>query len=292
MVGSKAIDQFRVRIHAEVPDLDIRIIEPLGAGNNNDVVLVNGTLVFRFARHKQAVVELERETALLRALAGRSPLAVPEPLYVAKGVVGYIRIPGVPLTATGLRVMGETEQQEVAQQLAAFLGALHGVPLVTLPDEVRNAAVADTYEARANLCERIRTHLLPLMRPQARSMVAEHLDAFLVASGSFTLAPALRHGDFGPSNILYDPATNRLTGVIDFASAAVGDPAIDIASSMFGPFGYGEEFLERVRGHYFVSDEVIGWARLYAGTFALQEALIGAEQDDADALHAGLAGYV
>jgi len=59
---------------------------------------------------------------------------------------------------------------------------------------------------------------------------------------NFMCRPVLRHGDFGPSNILFDQATCAISGVIDFGSAARGDPAVDVAS-MMGPFGYGEAFL-------------------------------------------------
>jgi hypothetical protein len=37
--------------------------------------------------------------------------------------------------------------------------------------------------------------------------------------------PVLRHGDFGPSNILFDATTRTISGIVDFGSAALGDPA-------------------------------------------------------------------
>jgi aminoglycoside phosphotransferase (APT) family kinase protein len=41
---------------------------------------------------------------------------------------------------------------------------------------------------------------------------------------------ALRHGDFGTGNVLYDPHSLDLTGVIDFGFSGLGNPAIDIAA--------------------------------------------------------------
>ncbi len=35
------------------------------------------------------------------------------------------------------------------------------------------------------------------------------------------------HRDLGPENILVDPATGALTGVIDFEDTMIGDPAFD-----------------------------------------------------------------
>ncbi len=51
------------------------------------------------------------------------------------------------------------------------------------------------------------------------------------------------HGDFGPTNILWDQAAGRVSGITDFGWASVGDPAADLAA-LIGLFGYGEEIVE------------------------------------------------
>jgi len=37
----------------------------------------------------------------------------------------------------------------------------------------------------------------------------------------------LRYGDFGTGNILYDPQTLTISGIIDFGFAGLGDGALD-----------------------------------------------------------------
>ena len=59
----------------------------------------------------------------------------------------------------------------------------------------------------------------------------------------------LRHGDFGPSNILYDAHARAIRGIIDFGSAGLGDAATDIAALM-GPLSYGEAFVDRLAPVY------------------------------------------
>jgi aminoglycoside phosphotransferase (APT) family kinase protein len=49
------------------------------------------------------------------------------------------------------------------------------------------------------------------------------------SAGSATFTPALVHADLAPEHLLADPVTTRLTGVIDFEDAQIGDPAIDFA---------------------------------------------------------------
>ena len=43
----------------------------------------------------------------------------------------------------------------------------------------------------------------------------------------FDYTPAFCHGDLWAEHILFDPAQEKLTGVIDFESACLGDPAGD-----------------------------------------------------------------
>lgn len=65
--------------------------------------------------------------------------------------------------------------------------------------------------------------------------------------------PALVHGDFGLHNVLW--TQDRISGVIDFDHAAVGDPAMDVAP-LVGQFGavklaqiYDREMLYRAKSH-------------------------------------------
>jgi aminoglycoside 2''-phosphotransferase len=97
----------------------------------------------------------------------------------------------------------------------------------------------------------------------------------------------LIHGDFGTSNLLYDAAARRITGVIDFDGAGPGDPATDIAALM----SYGDDFMSLLVDEYPVSEGLLARARLYRGTFALQEALFGIEHGDSDAFDVGIEEY-
>jgi aminoglycoside 2''-phosphotransferase len=118
--------------------------------------------------------------------------------------------------------------------------------------------------------------------------VRRHFEAFLNEPRVHTFKPALRHGDFGPSNILYDAGARVIGGIIDFSSAGLGDPAADIAAGSC----YGASFFERLRGAYPQVESVLERARFYRGTFALQEALHGALNNDREAFESGIAGYV
>jgi aminoglycoside phosphotransferase (APT) family kinase protein len=53
------------------------------------------------------------------------------------------------------------------------------------------------------------------------------LDPALV--GSFRSAGVICHGDFGPNNVLLDPARNEVTALLDWEFCGVGEAIVDIA---------------------------------------------------------------
>ena len=88
---------------------------------------------------------------------------------------------------------------------------------------------------------------------------------------------------------MFDKEKEIVTGVIDFGSSGMGDPAYDFAGLLSG---YGEGFLETCAEVYPAVKDYRGRIRFYQGTFALLEALFGVENGDDEALRAGLEKYV
>jgi aminoglycoside 2''-phosphotransferase len=279
------------RIREAYPDLTIRSATAIvGHGQNNAVLLVNGDTIFRFPLYPQGITRLEQLVRFLRIVARSVSLSVPNPMYVAlddpvpgRAFVGYPRIPGEPLSRELFEARpNESVRQFLVDQLAAFLKQLHAIPPEQiLPDEVR---AFDPYSEWEHLYRRIRLKLFSAMRSGARDAVARHFEAFLADPRNRSIRPALVHADFGTSNILFDPVTNQISGVIDFDSAHLGDPAIDFASvSCFG--------LGRLARGYPDLSKALGRIEFYVGTFALQEALFGVENGDDVAFERGIAAY-
>jgi aminoglycoside 2''-phosphotransferase len=177
--------------------------------------------------------------------------------------------------------------RRLAGQVAGFLKALHGV---TVAEPLRGELPQyDTYDENADLYARIREKLFDHMRPDARQWTTGHFESFLNDVDNFEYQPVLKHGDFGPSNILFDKEQQIVAGVIDFGSSGLGDPAYDFAGLLSG---YGEGFIECCADVYPEVRAFIGRIRFYRGTFALLEALFGVEHGDREAFEAGLEKYV
>lgn len=291
------------------PGLALRTIERIGSGQNNEVWLVDSAFIFRFPRYEEGVRQLRREADLLERIAGRLPLAIPRPEYgvlepaarrdpaaapraesaaAGRAFMGYRKIEGVPLEGERLhRMRDDASLRRVAGQLTGFLKALHATDLAVGAGWLElEAGSFVPYREWEELYERLRLELYRFMNPEARDRTDRHFADFFAARGHSRIDAALIHGDFGGSNILCDPSENKLTGVIDFGSAHVGDPATDYAALSAS---YGDEFL-RIAAE--LNPDILGMRDrilFYKGTFALQEALFGLEHGDDEAFKSGLA---
>ena len=282
------------RILKVYPDFRIEKVSLNTDGQNSSVLVVNKAWIFRFPKYEHVLKQMKVENGLLKAIQGQLPLKIPEPTYthlddaeVRESFMGYRCIPGEPLwRETFWSIQDNTEVERLADQLGEFLQILHSTPEerlrgLDLGQEETRAGIQDLFE-------RIRQKLFPLMCPEARRWAVGHFESFLEKDANFTFQPALRHGDFGTSNLIYDNSSGRLNGVIDFSFAALGDPAFDFAG-LFS--SYGEAFIERCERSYPGLEAMMERVRFYKGTFALEEALFGYENGDEDALEAGLRTY-
>lgn len=282
---------FTQAIQAAYPDFVINEARLLEDGQTNDVLLVNGRTIFRFPRYPGGLEQLALETKILTAVQPYLPLPVPNPtlVQIANPVVGlafmgYEMIPGAPLYPSAFAKI--EDKASLAAQLAEFLQALHGVPIQTLVDEP--LPVSETREEWLGVYGRIQTKLFPYMRLDACKTVAHQFESVLDDPVQYQFEPVLRHGDFGTGNLLYNPATQQMSGVIDFGFAVLGDPAFDVAGLLI----YGEPFGQQVANHYPAVAEFWPRVRFYQSSFALLEALYGIEQGDEAAFAQGLEAYV
>lgn len=260
-------------------------------GQYNDILIVNEEIIFRFPRYPDGVATISREVDILSHIQDYVTLSVPNPVYksrkraaVGKVFMGYRMIPGRPLWRQTLENIDGKTIAELAAQLATFLEQLHAIPLELLGPDVPGRDGAEEWAA---MFEEIRQQLFSFMRPDARHWTVHHFETFLDSPHLHAYRPALRHGDFGASNILYDQEVRTISGIIDFGFAAIGDPALDIAAVAT----FGESFFNLFCDHYPGIETMLARARFYKGTYALSEALHGIKHGDAAAFESGIANY-
>ena len=285
-------------IQAAYPDLKVEDAVPFaGTHQFNDVVVVNDELIFRFPRYPEAVNHLGMEAQVLKALAGKLSLPVPQPEYLVvepgqagKVFLGYCKLPGVALSSKPFDTRPVYLDQDtflrVAHQMAGFIKELHAIPPDTLGVQLPHRETREDLEA---FYRDIRDDLFPHMREDATLWVRRIFDNFLEDPKNFTFQPVLRHGDLGASNILFDPETNSVSGILDWSSVALGDPAMDVASlaTISEPF-----FSALYRSDPAYIGPLMPRAQFYKSTFALEEALSGLRHGDQEAFAAGIAPYL
>jgi len=281
-------------IQKEYPDFSISSIEFNDQGQNSDVIVINREFIFRFPKYSRVLERLKMETAILNHVRDYLPLDVPAPMFVnlehkfvGEAFIGYRLIPGEPLWRETFQNIDTQEvERGLAKQLATFLKALHSIPM----DELAvNKLPVDTCSEITNIYSRIQEKLFGLMRVDARNWVARHFEDFLGDLNNFEYTPVLKHGDFGPSNIVFDKKKQSVIGIIDFGNSGMGDPAYDFAGLLGG---YGERFVEYCSDYYPKVESFMRRIYFYQGTFALLDALFGIENGDEDALRAGLEKYI
>lgn len=286
------MDKYIEIIKEKNPNLIIEKYYFNNEGQNNDIVIINDSIVFKFPKFSEGIQKLKKETQLLYKLKKYITLEIPNPEYynfdsfeVGYVYSGYKMIQGVSFRQHILHTV--ERKSNIAKQLATFLKELHSIPL----KEVDNCGLTfiDDYSEWTNLFERIQKKLFPYMKKESQDLISNNFNSYF--DQNFNFRHTLVHGDFGPSNIIFDSNDEIISGIIDFNEVSIGDPAIDIAS-LIGPFGYGEVFVKSFELIYPNIETMLDRARFYASTFALQEALFGIEVGDKEAFDAGIKQYL
>jgi aminoglycoside 2''-phosphotransferase len=194
----------------------------VGLSENDDgwdfkVLILDGDWVLRVPRNGAASKKLAKEAELLPALAPALPVAIPRFEHVSREppFVVYRLIRGEPL------------RDEDPDGVREFLEALHSLD----PAELPIPPMGDWVAAWREEADTFRRVVLPLLDPDERSRG----EALLRETETLTgFEPALTHCDLEACHLLVCEA--RLAGVIDWAGARIGDPALDYGWLLNGPF--------------------------------------------------------
>jgi aminoglycoside 2''-phosphotransferase len=214
------------RIRAAFPDLVFGEARLAAAGEDHDAVLLDQAWVFRFPRTPQQLAWFPGEVRLTQALAGRLPIAAPDYRLVAHddSFGGYPMIHGAPMRLADFVRAPRPVQERLVDDVAGLLCVLHSLPpaLLALPDGPRTnrswAAQAASYY-REHCRRRLAEHLEPVFLDRLDGFHAAYLERPWPSE-------KIIHGDLREAHLFLD-ADLRLTGVIDFGDAVVGDPAYD-----------------------------------------------------------------
>jgi aminoglycoside phosphotransferase (APT) family kinase protein len=203
-------------------DLPVRRVDV--DGWDNSTFRLGEHMSVRLPSSAAYVEQVNKEHRWLPVLARQLPLPIPEPLAKGRPGCGFPRPWSVYRWLDGRTAAVDrvADLSEFAADLADFLAALYkvepsGGPQPGTHNFFRGGPPAyyDT-ETRAALAE---------LRGQIDTdLAAEVWEAALAVP--WNGPPVWFHGDAQPGNLLID-SSGRLSGVIDFGTSGIGDPACD-----------------------------------------------------------------
>ncbi len=252
-----------------LPDIELAVVESvvqrcfptikrptvrfLYHGTHN-VYEVEGRYVFRFPSMFLPAVErsqlVRREADVLNGLRNHLTVRIPSPAFVEVDsdypFIGYEKIPGSSLTWHYSKTPKE-RRRCIAEQVGEFLGELHSLDLT----QISSGTVGSSFDVESDRKEwskfydRVVEITYPNLSPTQRQWSDALFNDFLDHDENFDYEPVLVHGDFDSSNILVDPETLEVTGIIDFEETRMYDPAADFLFQR-----EGAEFLASILKRY------------------------------------------
>lgn len=212
----------------------------LSAGFSSVAVETAAGYVVRAPRTPAAAARSRRMVTTLHALRGRVPAQIPTPeatlprgANLPFGAVVYAKLEGQVLTVED----ATARPRELAEEIAAFLHALHSLTPAAAPDSLPDLPM-DTLAQSGQVAA-----MSPgLLRTGELRQLSRWRQLF--AQDSHTAPRVLAHGDFWHGNLLL--RNRRLHAVLDWEAAGWSTAAVDLCA-----MGYlGERFSRHVLKRY------------------------------------------
>lgn len=237
----------------QFPDLGLSRAERLGEGWDCETWLLDDAWVFRFPKREEVQQSLAREAVLLPVLKDRVDLRLPDPQWFGQpgdlfpfSFFGYRLVPGRTWDWSARPALPLATFES---DFIGFLNVLHGstsaarrafrdLGMAFADEEAPLDWAAELGRVRELLEGRLQSGTLAAVAP---------LLAGEVAPPPFAGDPVLLHFDLAEDHVFMDEITAKIRGVIDWADAGLGDPAMDFVEATIW---LGPAFLERVLAGY------------------------------------------
>lgn len=247
------MDSYKHYIKEALPNLSIHSYKQNEEGWDNVAVIVNDELLFRFPRKQEYAMRIPLEKELCAILTqSLQEIEVPQYHLIYKNESDevplcsyYTLIHGEPLKTETVATLEDPELKAIITQLATFLAVLHSIPLNEVTTLCFPIEKTCTYwkELQTKLNQYLTTNLTSLQK-LALNRLFENFFACLATS---TFQNTIIHADFTHHHILFNKQNKRISGVIDFGDAQIGDPAFDFAGLYYD---FGHEFTTSVYEQY------------------------------------------
>ncbi len=236
------VEQVRTALADALPESALGDVAFLASGWDNyayEAEVDGAAWIFRFPKRENRVAWLLREVRVLDVLRPHVPCPVPAEVgpFTSDAVpypfAGYPRLPGRQAQYLPADWPGAVR---VAEDLAAFLSALHAIPVdaydgIDIHDYRAGGSLANSRKKALAALDVVTDMLTPALVRDVRTALTIEVTEAADHCGI--------HCDLGDDHILTDEA-GRVTGIIDWADFSHGSRHVDFVG---GTMTFGDAFL-------------------------------------------------
>jgi len=242
--------RLKERIEGEFPEIKIKSLKSVTTGWCNHVVIVNGKIVFRFPKDRDAERRLILESKILDFYRERVNVDIPDYGYMpfSKKFAGYRKIAGSELNESFIKRLRREERNSLTDALADFISTIHS----TGKSQVKHLKIPfdNGKEISRETAVKVRRRVFPLLKKRdvetIEGFIPEMLDTMAEMKGY-----GYTHNDLRGNHMFFDRRRRRL-GVIDFGDFAWFEKAKDFSELL----SFGEDFAREVYEKYRCSKKI------------------------------------
>lgn len=221
----KKLSEYRSLLSKDFPGLDIKKVSLIGSGWHHDAVEVNDSIVFRIPRGVHDTdSDTETEIAILRLIKGKLAVQTPDPLYIQtdNDYFGYPKVEGKLLDEI-VDTFNDTDWAQLKADWVKLASSIHEAISV---EQARELGVGNFIQPGPQWAEGIfeLKGVDESILDFARKVLKQYEN---LAIGS--MPTVFIHNDLQFHNILADPRTKRISGLIDWTDACTGPVSREFA---------------------------------------------------------------
>ena len=202
----------------DLASLPLTVVEPWGT--DNAIWRLGDDLSVRLPRIHWAAGQAEREATWLPRLARHLPVTIPEPMAIGEPDHGYPYRWGVHRWIPGemAAIDSMADPIQFALDLAEVVRRLQKTPTAGAPPARNRARPSHEYDEATRVVIERASHLIDADAALAIWEAA-------VTAAPYDGPPVWVQGDLEGNCLVRD---GRLCGIVDWGSACIGDPAVDV----------------------------------------------------------------
>ncbi|MBD3191763.1 MAG: phosphotransferase [Candidatus Heimdallarchaeota archaeon] len=261
-----SVEEILPHLRLFLPDIRKANIRFFYHGTYN-VFEINRKFILRVAdeafRNKSGLAMLEKEAKILSFLQNRFDVSFPEILYIHNSPTVpfsiHRKIPGKSLVFL-FQELSSKQITTIGTAIGRFLSNFHSEELLTafletFPEfdplsQGLGHFMKDFKLFWTSRYEKAKSIAYSYLSHEQQTWLTQIFLDYLNDEENFSFLPRITHCDFDTSNILIDPHTAHLTGIIDFEDCQIYDPAVDLLFYDEGP-----EFMNALFANYHYSDQ-------------------------------------